>query len=148
MAKGKVLRPEQVTALLATAATIGDEAAAKQFGVTRFTVIRWRKRAKVATGLSPGEIEKKEAENWLAVSARVRDTLIRRVETLAQASDDLRQVAGALKIVVDAMHTDRMVEAELDEENGQSHQGVGAKKQAATPEEGTRGALLRLQQCG
>jgi hypothetical protein len=114
---GPKVDPEKVAQVLFDAHALGDEAAAQTHNVSVRTVENYR--AKYAGDpIVSGLFAQKKSElsrSWLAATDDARQKLLARVLALAAVSDDLRQVAGALKIVTDSNVAERVVNDGLGE---------------------------------
>jgi transposase-like protein len=123
--------PAVVASVLADAKLDGDESAARKHGVSLRTVERWRREVAARSGgIAAGKRQAVVDEIWEVAAARVQLALLARVEVLAAASDDLRQVAGALKIVSDAQLATQVVNP-----HGRSGDRAGMAEQGRSSEE-------------
>lgn len=126
--------PQFVALVLADAAVIGDEAAAKRHNMTTRTVERYRAKAATDTALS-GIVGEKKAE----YRTSLRDELVAttraglaRMRALLEIETDLHKAAGAVKIASDALGALQVREAVLPEDDGrQHHDGPRADRHGA-----------------
>ena len=109
--RGPKVDRERVARILVDASELGDALAAKRHNVSVRTVESYR--AKYASDPNVAELcgtlKKAVVEDWLAAAKGTRRKLLKRVDALADSTDDLRTVAGALKIVHDAVLADELL---------------------------------------
>jgi hypothetical protein len=136
---GPKVDPEKVAQVLLDAHALGDEAAARQHNVSVRTIANYR--ARMAADPIVAELFRSKkaalAQTWLDQTENARSRLLTRVLTLAEASTELRDVAGALKIVTDANVAERVVT------DGLGEPGAGVPGQAG-PSASLAGAATRL----
>jgi len=111
MKPGPKITPDRVARLLVDASELGDEAAAAKHNVSAKTIGRYREKYADDPVVSDLVRALKESvvADWLTSAKGARARLLSKVEALAMASDDLRQVAGALKIVHDAVLAEELL---------------------------------------
>lgn len=130
--------PEQIAAVLADAAMMGQAEAAAKHGVPERTLRHWLSQARgkkaeagpATTASRQGPVAAKKAEA-VSLSERVRETrvfLLRRMMDLAAVSDDLKAVAGAYKLVSDSDLAQQVVTPD-----GLPGDGAGVAEQGASP---------------
>lgn len=100
---------ERAARVIAMAAAVGDDEAAKAAGVSTRTIARWRKRVATDSSLSEA-VEQKNQQIQTHLDAEFRDFLAKAVRKLGQLIDKsgvehIYQVAGAVKIVGDLTNT-------------------------------------------
>lgn len=102
--RGKQLDPERIAAIIAYAREHGDSKACKRFHIGRTTLFRYRRRRSTdpAVEQAATRVEQKLQADWLTEARAARSVILARVVALAEKSDNLREAAGALKIVSDS----------------------------------------------
>lgn len=120
--------PDVLAQVVLDAQVLGVDAAAKRHKLSRKTVQRYCDRAASSPELSRAVSEKKAplVASWVEATEAARQRILARVLALAETSDELRDVAGALKIVTDAHIAERVVA------NGLGEPGAGAAYPSAT----------------
>lgn len=103
--------PDRIARILVDASELGDDAAAAKHNVSAKTVSRYREKYADDPAVSDLVHALKESvvADWLTSAKGARARLLSKVEALAMMSDDLRQVAGALKIVHDAVLAEELL---------------------------------------
>lgn len=112
MAKpGPRVTADKVARILVDADELGDEGAARKHNVSVRTIERYRAKHANVSGVSESVAAIKEviAADWLEGAREARRELLGRVMTLARETDSLRDAAGALKIVHDAVLAEEML---------------------------------------
>lgn len=109
----------KIARILVDADELGDEGAARKHGVSVRSVQRYRaKHAPLSRDLSPdlsgvagtvAALKETIIVDWLEGAREARRELLGRVMTLARETDSLRDAAGALKIVHDAVLAEEML---------------------------------------
>lgn len=111
MARPTFDRDKAIRVLL-DAMHLGDEGAAKLHKISRRSVINYRKRIGDAPELAQAFAAEKKAnqETWREQLSETQRFLLGRVKALAEKSDNLFHVSGALKIVSDASNAERSID--------------------------------------
>ncbi len=133
MAKpGPKIAPDRVARILVDAGELGDEAAAAKHNVSAKTIGRYREKYAddpIVSGLVQ-RLKESVVADWLTSAKAARSRLLSKVEALALGSDDLRQVAGALKIVHDAVLAEELLSDGRQPDDGA---GVGGSPHPRSP---------------
>lgn len=133
MAKpGPKIAPDRVARILVDASELGDEAAAAKHNVSAKTIGRYREKYADDPIVSDLVRALKESvvADWLTSAKAARARLLSKVEVLALGSDDLRTVAGALKIVHDAVLAEELLN---DGRQSDDRAGVGGAPNSRSP---------------
>lgn len=98
--------------ILADATDLGDKRTAERFGISTKTIQRYRADFAEDEAMSEQVAELKTAlsRDWLDEAKRVRRRLLARLDDKADVAE-IRDVAGALKIVHDAVLAEQIVSA-------------------------------------
>ena len=98
--------------IVVDASEIGDEAAARKHNVSTRTIVNYREKFSGDENFSRlcAELKETIVADWLSSAKAARARLLSRVEALAATTDSLRDAAGALKIVHDAILAEEMLQ--------------------------------------
>jgi hypothetical protein len=102
---------ENIAQILADAEIMGDEDTAKKHGISERSVRRYRQSVESKPALAASVLEKRRelSKGWLEAAKQARMVALTRGMELVQTTENLRDVAGFLKIVHDAVLADEML---------------------------------------
>lgn len=112
MAKpGPKVDPNHAARMIVDASELGDEAAARKHNVSTRTLANYREKFAGDPNFSElcDALKRTLVADWLEGAREARRELLGRVMTLARETDSLRDAAGALKIVHDAVLAEEML---------------------------------------
>jgi hypothetical protein len=145
MARPHFDRAAAIRALI-DAMHLGDDEAARKHCISHRTLRRYRERLEGAPELAAAVQLEKEANDasWREELGRVRIAVLRKVAQVADTSDNLFHLSGALKILSDAANADDVIKALGGDGGGLGSAGPGSTQPNGATPEAPRRALAIL----